>query len=517
MTEQGEFLGKSQYLIGDILFGDNTNIPVSKVEIQPWNVNNQDFQIIRSDELRFGIDNLVPAPIVFTMAVMNNWALENMPASAGMVPQGILYQARTLLGQLSNIWKATTTRQTWGAMVMLLFVDTDGVKRRIYGRPGKFQHGPVEQNEWVDVQAEFRRADTNAYEDVETFTEIGYNTDPVTITRDRGDAPAWFRVLLYGPLNHPIVTIGNCQIELDIDIAPETIVEVSSYPWMRRIVDSNGINWRAALIGSSQYLDQLQIPPNAETVCRWTDTSLTTWTVLPSSDVVAYNNDFLSTFELGGHWHVYAGKPMWGFSLAHGGYLYAPFGLTSILDIEHSFTSPSQFAQASIGDIWNGLSTIVILCADDFSHFAGVQILKTVGLGNIVGEPTANDKLRIVTSINYIAMVTQFEYSVPSPGIQPEDTVAIAYDDSLRTCYILYNGVEVGSWVDSASVINSANVRQGFIMNQDDEVTHPIFGVSFNNVIAYDATFTAVGPPPSPGDDLSSRVFLYWRETWNVE
>ena len=168
---------KTRYVITNynngqqLIFGAGTNMPVSKAEIQPWNVNNQDFQIIRTDELRFGIDNLVPAPIVFTMAVLNNWQLESIPGE-GAVPEGFLYQARSLLGQLANAWKATSARQTWGAMVKLLFIDTDGITRRIYGRPGKFQHGPVEQKEWVDVQAEFRRADTNAYDDKETVVEI---------------------------------------------------------------------------------------------------------------------------------------------------------------------------------------------------------------------------------------------------------------------------------------------------------------------------------------------------------
>jgi len=267
----GEFLGKGQYKIGDILFGDNTNMPVSKVEIQSWNVNNQDFQVIRTDEIRFGIDNLVPAPIVFTMAVMNNWALENIPGG-GTVPPSLLYQARSLLGQLANEWKATDVRFNWGATKTLLFVDTDGVTRRVYGRPGKFQHGPVEQNEWVDVQAEFRRADTNAYDDTETYATIPFKQN-ITITRDRGDAPAWFRVIAVGPISQPTITIGSLKIQLGLNVNSGVSVEISSYPWMRHIIDSNNINWRTALIGSSPYLDQLLLPADTDTVCTWTSST----------------------------------------------------------------------------------------------------------------------------------------------------------------------------------------------------------------------------------------------------
>src|SRR6516162_9835984 len=483
----GEFLGKTRYKIGNLIFGDNTNIPVSKAEIQPWNVNNQDFQIIRTDEVRFGIDNLVPAPIVFTMAVLNNWALENVPGG-GSVPDGFLYQARSLLGQLAHTWKATTVRQTWGSMVKLLFIDTDGITRRIYGRPGKFQHGPVEKNEWVDVQAEFRRADTNAYADTEKVIEIGYNNDPTYIYReaDQGDAPAWFRVLMYGPLTHPIVSVGNVQIELNIDIASSTVLEVSSYPWMRRIVDSNNVNWRAALIGSSQYLDQLQIPPQTEIALRWTDQSLVTWTELPNTMVVD-NPDFLDSFMLSGKYHIISGIPIWGFSIQNGGYLFAPFGICAILDLNNSFTMPDQYAEATVADIWRGESTIVIKCNDSMTNFGGAQIYKTTDITQILGQPTALDRLRIVTGTAYNAQTVQFEYSVPSPGIFSGDKVGIFYHANTSTFELFYNGNSVGSWADATAIVNTANVRQGFVMNVMNDVDDLIFGVGLNNLLAYDA------------------------------
>jgi hypothetical protein len=523
MNEQGEFLQKTVYKIGQLRFGDGTNMPVSKVEIQPYNVTNQDFQIIRTDETRFGIDVLVPAPIVFTMAVLNNWALDNMPASAGgPVPQGLLYQARSLLGQLAQTWKATPVRQTWGSMVKLLFIDTDGKTRRIYGRPGKFQHGPVEQNEWVDVQAEFRRADTNAYDDVEKVIEIGFNNDPTYIFREpeQGDAPAWFRVLMYGPITHPVVSVGKVQIELNLDIPSNCIVEVSSYPWMRRIVDSNNINWRAALIGSSQYLDQLQIPAETEIALRWTDQSYTTWTALDST-VTVQNPDFLDMFACTSEWHTLNGIPIWGFSLQNGGYMFAPFGITAVLDLNHTYTAPSQFAEATIADLWRGTTTMCILCNDNMTNFAGLQVLKTVGIGNIVGEATANDKIRIVTG-NYWTpqnCTTQFEYAVPSPGLHSTDKVAIVCNgtNSSHTLFMAYyNGNYIGQWDDTGLIVDQANRRQGFIMNQDDALDNIGLGVAWNDLVAYDASFNPTGPPSDP-NDLSSRMFLYWRDAWSIE
>lgn len=512
-----ELLRKGQYQIGTILFGDSTNMPVSKVEIQPWNVNNEDFQIIHSDETRFGLDNLTPAPIVFTMAVLNNWELNNVPGSNGSVPPGLLYQSRTLLGQLTEAWKATTTRQTWGAMVALIFVDADGIRRRVYGRPGKFQHGPVEQNEWVDVQAEFRRADTMAYADNEMVIEIGYNDDPTYIFRDQGDAPAWFRLIFYGPLINPQVTIGKCTVQLDLEIPSDAIVEVSSYPWMRRIIDSNGFNWRASLIGQSQYLDQLTIPPNEEIALRWTDDTMTTWTSLDSNDQ-PINYDFLSMFNypvINAGWHALMGTAIWGFSLNTGGYLWAPFGTAAIIDNVHQYKTNGQFVQATIADMWAGSSTIIFKSTANMSNFAGAQIVKTVTGNSTV---TGNDKLRIVTGGLGTSYNILDEYDVPSPGLETGDTVACAYDPTTDMLYLEWNGEEVGSASAGVTVTNNTttNVYQGFVMNMDDSITDLQFGVGLNNTIAYDASFQEPGPPSNP-NDLESRVFLYWREAWHIE
>jgi hypothetical protein len=517
-NNQGEFLGKSQYKIGNILFGDNTNMPVSKVEIQPWNVNNQDFQIIRTDEVRFGIDNLVPAPIVFTMAVLNNWALENVPGG-GAVPEGLLYQARSLLGQLANEWKSTSTRMTWGAMKKLLFVDTDGIVRRVYGRPGKFQHGPVEQNEWVDVQAEFRRADTNAYADTEKVIEIGYNNDPTYIYRgpDEGDAPAWFRLLYYGPITHPTITVGNVVVELGMDIPPDTIVEVSSYPWMRRIVDTNNVNWRAALIGSSQYLDQLQIPAQTEVALRWTDQSLYTWTALPGS-VTVQDPDFLDMFSCTSQWHTIYGIPVWGYSIENGGYLFAPFGITAILDLAHQYTTPSQFVEFTVADIWRGYSTAVMKSNDSMTNFAGVAAYKQLGILEDIGWPSSNDQICIVTGTAYNEQTIQERYDVPSPGIRSGDKIAMVYNVSDHHYQMFYNGEAIGTpWIDTDGLVDDSNMRQGFILNCLDSFPDNIsFGIAVNDIIAYDASFNPTGPPSDP-NDLSTRVFLFWRDTWSIE
>lgn len=280
-------MDRFQYQLGGINFGRNTNIPISKCEIQPYNVNNQDFQIPLTDENRFGIDTLVPAPLVFTMAVMENYIL---PQFANMLPHGFepddLFAMRgTVVGQLANVWKAKSTRLFWGATLPLLHKTFNDEIVRIYGRPGKFQYAPRynDRTQWIDVQAEFRRVDTFAHSDTEYYVgdednpELGMAPGAAAVVAERGDgdADSWVRVLIQGPCEHPIINYGDNVIELNGTIAEGVVVEVSSYPWQRRVVDSNGINLRADVIGDTQYLEDIVFPVDTEMDVNWTCTGTT--------------------------------------------------------------------------------------------------------------------------------------------------------------------------------------------------------------------------------------------------
>lgn len=271
-----------QYQLQGITFGRGSNIPVSKVDIQPYNVNNQDFQVDRTDENRFGIDTLVPAPLVFTMAVQENYVL---PQFANLTPGGFdpddLFAMRgTVLAQLAKTWKAKETRAFWGAVIPLLCCTSDGEVLRIYGRPGKFQYAPRynDRASWIDVQAEFRRGDTYAHSDIEYYVGdpvisangMAPGADPVMAVRGEADADSWVRILIQGPCTHPLVTYGGDVIELDVSIEDGVLLEISSYPWMRRVVDSNDINWRAKVIGNTKYLDQIQFAAGASIPVSWT-------------------------------------------------------------------------------------------------------------------------------------------------------------------------------------------------------------------------------------------------------
>jgi hypothetical protein len=280
-------LDRFQYQLGDFVFGRNTNIPISKCDIQPYNVNNQDFQIPLTDENRFGIDTLVPGTIVFTMAVVENYVL---PQYANQLPHDFnpddLFAMRgTVVGGLANTWKAKSTRMFWGATVPLLHKTFNDEVLRIYGRPGKFQYAPRynDNTQWIDIQAEFRRIDTYAHSDLEFYAPDPVNpanglapgAAPVTVERGDGDADSWVRVLINGPCTHPLITYGDNVIELDLTIDDGVALEVSSYPWARRVVDTNNINWRSQVIGATQYLSDIVFPVDSSLDISWTCTGTT--------------------------------------------------------------------------------------------------------------------------------------------------------------------------------------------------------------------------------------------------
>lgn len=275
------------YQLGDIVFGRNTNIPISKIDINPYNVNNQDFQVERTDENRFGVDTLVPGTIVFTMAVIENYILPQFEAMipGEFDPDDLFAMRGTVVGQLAKTWKARQIRMYWGQAMPLYCCTGDGEILRIYGRPGKFQYTPRynDKTQWIDVQAEFRRMDTYAHSDIEYYVgdpvvpENGMapGAAPVTADRGLGDGDAWVRVLIVGPANHPVITYGDHTIELDVNIAAGVQLEVCSYPWQRRVIDSNDVNWRAKLIGETDYLDQIILPEGASIPVSWTCTGAT--------------------------------------------------------------------------------------------------------------------------------------------------------------------------------------------------------------------------------------------------
>lgn len=263
-----------QYQIGNVVFGLGTEYPVNDIDVETYNINQQDFQVIRTDERQFGIDTLAPGTITFKMAVLDNRPLPNILGLTNEeLPPSLVARQGVLLPQLAKEWKANEVRPVWGETKPILFCDADGETRRIYGRPRKFKYSRrTPKNAYFDVQAEYTRADTYAYSDTEYYIgPIAPNgPTPVFASRLNGNGDAWFRLLLFGPFTDPSITFGENVLNLNLSLNDGVVLEISSYPWERRIVDSNGNNWRATLNGQIIYLDQMIFYDNQVWPVNWT-------------------------------------------------------------------------------------------------------------------------------------------------------------------------------------------------------------------------------------------------------
>ncbi|TDO18127.1 hypothetical protein EV580_1309 [Mycobacterium sp. BK086] len=259
-----------QWQLGDVVFGEHTKYPVVGVKIGTYNVNNQDFMVPLSSTVTMGQDTQQAGPITFTMGVFDNAPVGYIPNS---LPDDLVIKSSKLLTALQTEWKADEVRLQYGALKPLIYCDGYGSVRRIYGRPRKFEYTRKRPgSHFHRVNAEFARIDTLTYTDAEFAAEVYNGKDPVCFTRDGGDANSWYRVLLTGPQTNPLVIVGDDQIQLQTVIDEGVTVEVSSYPWQRRIVDTNSINRRRTLIGNSKYLDRLTMPPNTSIPISWVAT-----------------------------------------------------------------------------------------------------------------------------------------------------------------------------------------------------------------------------------------------------
>ena len=485
---------------------------VKNIAIQPYNVNSQDFQLVRSDEVRFGIDTLAPSTIIFDLSVLNNYALENMESLTGQsISDSLLGSSRSLLSALADEWKAVDTRKSWGAMEPLLFCDKDGVTRQIYGRPGKFTHAVSKRGQqWIDVQAEFRRADTYAYSDVENAVEIVRGDNPFWFTQD-GDAPAWFRILFYGPVDTPTMTIGGQQFWVDTTIDSSTVLEISSYPWARRIIDSEGVNHRTKLRGATQYLDELRIFPADKTPIRWTDPNigLATWSEIESTRWEP-NPWFGGPIKM--PWDTYTRvsgqKIFWHGDRISGGYLSAHLGKSVIIDDVHSYQTANQFAQVTVceGDqkffndeIPDGKTTVCVLADPTMSSYAGVELEKNNRAIDITLQ-RKRDHIRLVNQSGTI-----LDYDLGVGGLEGGDTVSIETNNNTKMVNVRHNGSVVLSHNGSSS-FNWANTRQGFIVNGGNLIRRD--GCRVNNLVAHDISMSI---PSTQG-----KCYFMWRDSYNV-
>lgn len=498
-----------QWQIGEIVMGYGTNIKIESVDVKPYDVTHQDYQVARSSEKRFGFDQFSPTTIELNLMIMHNRLL---PGWESLIPN--FWHSMPTLNHVAREWRFDEGRNTWGEM-KALYVNGkyDEIPKVVYGRPGQFSYtfdDEYNNGEIVRALAEFRRADTLAYSVHETGLELELSDDPVYIIRNEGDGPdTWFRILIYGPVTNPVITVGEHKIKLNVSIPEGKVAEVSSYPWKRRAVDSDRINLAANLVGDSSFLDRLTLPYKVPVPVKWTSTEANTW--VPSlgnqswSEDIGWNNllTLPDTFEtihgkVGVHFDFFNfGSNVFPWITPR---MFLGAGIFSdqsaILYTKEKFNTPNQRCEARIVEPFVGKSGIVIMSNETMTNFACVVVEKTLG-----GQAW----IHICSGAGYNNLTVRDSWQNPD-GWSETDRVGIEYDPATQTYTALLNGDPVDcTWADTTSVVNTANRNQGFLFDIDGNLLTR--GIGFSNIIAYDTLQEPV---------QTGRVVLVWQDSYSV-
>lgn len=498
-----------QWQIGDIVLGRGTNIKVEAVDVKPYDVDAQDYQVSRTDEKRFGFDYFKPTTIELTMHVLKNKLL---PTYISTIPN--FWSGYPTVNDLAREWRSDLVRSRWGQMRPLYYCGRqDNIQKIIFGRTGQF--GYTFDDRWGDgevtkVIAEFRRADTLAYSVAENSTELIQGQTPAYVTRTSGDGPdTWFRLLLVGPITNPVITVGEQEIALNVSIPTGDIVEVSSYPWQRRAVQSGRINLAANLVGKTKYLDQLKLPYQIPVPVKWTSDQYNTWVPALGNQSWEEDIDDHKMFKMPTTFTTLVGKPAIRFDFFNFGSTTIPWltprtyvaagplsSKVAVLYNAKKYNTADQFASAKIVEPTAGKSAIVIMSNTTMTSYAAL-IVETSGV---------NRFLRIATGSSPTTVANRASWSNPSTW-QETDTIAIDFNSATKTYTGYLNGVAKLTWVDSTVIVPTStnNRSQGFLFDIDGTLLTT--GHGFTGIIAYDKTTV-----PSP----TGKVYLLWRDSYAV-
>lgn len=270
-------LEPGQFQIGEFVFGLGTLFNVQSFDTMGYDVNVQDYQSQLSDEIRYGSDSLKPLPIQITMTARKNFLLENIAALVGDT-EDYNFSNDPDANDFVREWRSDNIRKSWGAIKPLYICKNDGTVVMAYGRPGKLSvTKPLIKNDGPrQIVAEFRRSDSLLYTETEWFTALppGEITNLVRAkSLGMGNAPAWMRFLIFGPMVDPIIQFGDLQIQLEAEIEEGDVVEISSYPWSRRVLNLNNNQSLNANL-TQPYLEELLFPEETAVEVSWNATNV---------------------------------------------------------------------------------------------------------------------------------------------------------------------------------------------------------------------------------------------------
>lgn len=506
-----------QYQIGNRVIGRGTTVRMESCDVKPYDQNNQDYQVSRADQVRFGQDTLKPSTIELTFDVIQN---SLRPGYEELIPN--FWDEMPRVSDFAAIWRNDANRLLPGSMEPLYICGKDGITRVLYGRPGQFTYTKEEQyDECVQCLAEWRRGDTLAYTAQEDVIELELSAEPVYLLRESGDGPdALLRLLLVGPLTNPVITIGDKKLKLNYTIVEGNAVEISSYPWSTRIVDANGLNLSPNLGGTNQYLDKLKLPYMSPIALKWTSDEANTFVPALGDQNWQENIDGYSMFAAPPgftqiHGQTIVRFDLFNFSLAQ------PLTITprkylgpGVLQVKcasfynaEKFNTANQRAEAQLVNegLWIGESVLGIMCNDTMTQLVGVMVDCEVGINQ--------NFLRIVSG-SWDNLTTRATWQNPNTlGFNEHNKIAIEYNPVTRIYTALFNdGVnpweEVATWHDATQIIPTdvSNRYQCFVFDAGGGLGI-LQGAGFCNIVAYDT----LQEPAQTG-----QVFLLWRDTWST-
>lgn len=254
-----------QYEIAGYRFGTNTQLMVSSVTFEGYEVNASDFNRENTDEMVFGRDTLKPGLVTFELGALDNYMLSTLGDAPGFK------RSREVLEDFTKAWRGDSIRGLWNEYLPMYY-KRHGQERAIFGRPRKINALPhANKRGNIPITCQYQTADTFTYSRKEWYNDgppVAFGTRNIAINRDLldGPAPAWFSLIIEGPITNPKIQVGpDMTIELQASITAGQFIEISSYPWRRRVINSSSQTLSAFLIGDSPYMDEMKIPPKVLT------------------------------------------------------------------------------------------------------------------------------------------------------------------------------------------------------------------------------------------------------------
>jgi len=278
-------LEETQFQLGRVVFGRDLPIEVRVFEVGAAEAELGDTDLPGQDGIVFGRDAKRGSDITFELSVLRRDPDE----------------ARALFGELAAEWDAAAARRTPRRVVALRIRQPGSRTVVVYGRPRSLEvtsSAALRKVGRIDATATFQAADSLFYGEVGeegaarqitltlvasagggivwpvtwpiTWGTQGQRQDAVV---NRGDAPTWPVITIYGPVANPSVElVGTGRVlRLDTTLAFDRSITIDTRPWVRSILRDDGASFAGVARGAA--LSDFQLPVG-QTVLAYRGTDL---------------------------------------------------------------------------------------------------------------------------------------------------------------------------------------------------------------------------------------------------